>query len=105
MAREAGLRIRLGGPAAAQEVHHRALAGARAADHRDVQGRRRLTIEIGHDDIANERSRQSQFAGSLGERRLRAAVAFEPSEIVGEILGQRAQRRGIHRADCSECRL
>src|SRR5437867_497858 len=54
MAREAGLRVGLGGGGAAEHVGDGALARARPTDDGDVDRRRRLVVEEGADAVARQ---------------------------------------------------
>jgi hypothetical protein len=58
-----------------------------------VQRRRSEIVDVRHDDVPHERGRDSQFAGVRGQIRLRAAVGFQPTKIVRQVGGKRANRR------------
>ncbi len=96
VAREAGLRVGLGQGGPAEEVGDRALACARAAHHRDVQGRRRLAAQERADAVAHQGGREAQLSRLARLLGVPAAVLLQPGQVVRELARQVSVAEGIH---------
>src|SRR5262249_61300 len=94
---ESRLWVCLGGGCSSQEVNDRALPGAGAADHRDMQRQSGMFFKVGSEAIPTDTAPEPDFASLSGQFRPSPAMLLQPTEIAGKLANQCLTLAVIHR--------